>query len=194
MARIKWLKHKKNTCDKLRTHNCQDNDKKKVRFGSRVQKQDRQCTAVAKPVASGCACARVHLLIQHATRKRQILLSFVASLVPPHFSTISHKRRDFRKNVTEYKMCIFIFSTSFIWKISHSKNNSARCYYKCENVVMLSTSYFLEILTKLEISRYSFEKLIHQILSKSSSTSPVVPCERTDGRSDKQGTANPRFS
>jgi hypothetical protein len=27
------------------------------------------------------------------------------------FSTLSHKRHDFLKNVTEYKMCVLIFST-----------------------------------------------------------------------------------
>ena len=32
----------------------------------------------------------------------------------------------FEKKVTEYKMCILIFSTTFIWNISHSKNKWAR--------------------------------------------------------------------
>jgi hypothetical protein len=31
----------------------------------------------------------------------------------PHFSTLSHKRHDFRKNVTEYEMCVLIFSVTF---------------------------------------------------------------------------------
>ena len=43
------------------------------------------------------ACARISLLIQHSTCMRHIVLSFVASLAPPHFSTLSHKRHDFRK-------------------------------------------------------------------------------------------------
>ena len=42
------------------------------------------------------ACARVALFIQHATRKRHIVLAFVALLIPLHF-TLSHKRHDFRK-------------------------------------------------------------------------------------------------
>ena len=37
-----------------------------------------------------------------------------ASLVPPHFFKLSHKRHDFRKKVTEEKMCVFIFSATFI--------------------------------------------------------------------------------
>ena len=73
--------------------------------------------------ALACACARLTLLIQHATRMRHIVC---ASLAPPRFSTLSHKRHDFRENFTGHKMCVLIFSTTFIWGISHSKTNSAR--------------------------------------------------------------------
>jgi hypothetical protein len=41
----------------------------------------------------------VALLIQHATRMRQIVTSFVAPLDLLHFSTLFHKRRDFRKRL-----------------------------------------------------------------------------------------------
>ena len=78
---------------------------------------------------SVCACVCVALLIQHATRVRHIVISFMASMAPPYFTTLSHKRHDFREKVTEHKMCILILSATFIWNISHSKN----CY-KCENV------------------------------------------------------------
>lgn len=58
-----------------------------------------------------CMCVRnVALLIQHATRMRHILTSVVAPLFPPYVSTLYHKRSDFQKNVTEYKMCILMFS------------------------------------------------------------------------------------
>jgi hypothetical protein len=51
------------------------------------------------------ACERVAFLIHHATFMRHIVFSFLTSLVPPHFSTLSHKRHDFPgKKVTEYKM------------------------------------------------------------------------------------------
>ena len=33
---------------------------------------------------------------------------------PLYFSTLSHKRCDFRRNVIEHKMCVFIFSTAFV--------------------------------------------------------------------------------
>ena len=64
------------------------------------------------PGALACACARVALLIQHATRMRHIVIA--ASLAPSHFSTLSHKRRDFRRNVMGHKMCTSIFSKTFI--------------------------------------------------------------------------------
>ena len=68
------------------------------------------------PGAWACACAYAHvaLFMQHATRMRHIVLPFVASLAPPHYSTSSHKRHDFRKNVTEHEMCILIFSTTSV--------------------------------------------------------------------------------
>ena len=40
--------------------------------------------------------------------------AILASLAPPSFSTLSHKQRDFGKKVTEYKMCVLIFSTILI--------------------------------------------------------------------------------
>jgi hypothetical protein len=66
--------------------------------------------------ARNCVCqsawAYVHvaLLIQHATRMRHIVTSFVVPLTQPYFSTLSHQRCDFRKEVIEYKMHVLIFS------------------------------------------------------------------------------------
>ena len=73
-----------------------------------------------------CVCVRVcvpggvdvrvyvTLLIQHANPMRHIVTSFVASLGPTYFSTISDKH-DFRKEVIEHKMC-FDFLYSFFLK------------------------------------------------------------------------------
>jgi hypothetical protein len=70
------------------------------------------------PGECSCACAYVHvaLLIQHATHMRHIVISFVSSLAPPYFSTLSHKGHDFLKNVIDHKICVLIFSTN-LYKI-----------------------------------------------------------------------------
>ena len=44
--------------------------------------------------------------------QRAAILSSVASLLPPYFSALSHKRCDIRKKVTERKMRVSIFSTN----------------------------------------------------------------------------------
>ena len=70
----------------------------------------------------------VALVVQHAKRMCHIMLSFVPSLTLPYFST-SHKWHDSLEKITELKMCVFIFSTTFIQNVSLYKNNSIR-YHK----------------------------------------------------------------
>jgi hypothetical protein len=81
-------------------------------------------------------CVSVALVNQHAKRMRRVILSSVACPTVPYFSTLSHKRHDFRKNVIEHKMCVLILSTNFVWNISHPKKNSARYYNRCTQVFM----------------------------------------------------------
>ena len=61
-----------------------------------------------------CERVCVALVIRHAMRMRHIVSS-VACPALQYFSTLSHKRHDFRgkKNLLNKKMCIFIFSTTF---------------------------------------------------------------------------------
>ena len=56
----------------------------------------------------------IALLIQHATRMRHVVTSFVAPESPPYFLALSHKRCDFRKKGIERKISVFIFSTTFV--------------------------------------------------------------------------------
>ena len=57
---------------------------------------------------------------------KSAILSYVACPALKHFSTLTHKRHDFRGfgggGVTEYEI-VLISSTTFILNISHSKKN-----------------------------------------------------------------------
>ena len=86
-----------------------------------------------------------------------VILS-AASLAAQSVSKISHKHHDFRKKVTEHKMCVLVFSTILSANTSHTKKHSARYCYKCENVFVQNTRYSNRILMKLEFYRYIFEK------------------------------------
>ena len=69
-------------------------------------------------------CVFIALVTQNAMRIRRIILSSVVCLALPYFSTLSHKRHDFRGGkVTEHKLLVFIFSENFVLNISHSVKN-----------------------------------------------------------------------
>ena len=140
------------------------------------------------------ACACIALLIQRVTRMRRNASSFMAFQVLLNSWTLSHKRHDFRKKVTEHKMCVLMFSTTFIKHISQCKKNLARCH-KCENVFMLSTRHSCRIVIKLEFNSTDFKKkkCKRQISSKfvhwESSCST-----RAGGWTDGHDEANSSFS
>jgi len=80
------------------------------------------------------ACVSVTTVIQHAKRIRRIILSTAAV---PYFSPLPPKQYDFRGGgVFEHKMCVFIFSKTFVRNIFHSKKNSAKYNHKCTHVFM----------------------------------------------------------
>ena len=142
-------------------------------------------------LACTCGCAHVALLIKQATRMRHIVTSFVTPVAQPHFLTFCHKRHDFRKMVTERTVCVLIFSTNFVYNISHSKDNLARCSRTCDEVFMGSTCYLCRLLKKLQFSRQVFEETSNiKFHQNHSSGSRVVPYGRTDGHNE----SNSRFS
>ena len=88
-------------------------------------KQDKQCTYkhnIESRSRSHCCRGKamiitysesvfVALVILHAKRMRHIVWLSVACLAVPSFSTVSHKRDDFRKILFEHKVCLLIFCT-----------------------------------------------------------------------------------
>jgi hypothetical protein len=104
----------------------------------------------------------------------------VACLAAPDFYILSLKRRDFRKKVTERKIC-FHFISILLWSVSYSKRNSAIYCHKCENVFVLSTTrYSGQILRKLEFSRQILEECSDTTFHQNSlGGNRVVPFGRT---------------
>jgi len=116
---------------------------------------------------SECVCS-----LRYPACNAHVPYCHVACQARQHFSTLSHKRQDFRKKkVIEHKMHILIFPTTFVWNTLHSKKNWAIYDEKCVSVFMYGTHYCL-ILLKLEFSWRSFEKYsnikFHENLSSGS--------------------------
>ena len=80
-----------------------------------------------------CMWARIALLNHNATRVLHVVTSFVVPLAPSYFSTLSHKRRDFRKKKLLNTRYVFSFSLQFFTKILLILRIIQR-YHKCENV------------------------------------------------------------
>jgi hypothetical protein len=98
-------------------------------------------------------CVFVALGIQHAMCMRHIVICGLPDC-KKCLHIISQTARLGRGGgwgkVIEHKMCVLIFSTVFMWNISHSKKISARYYHKRTNFFMQSTRNSCQILVKLE--------------------------------------------
>jgi len=84
------------------------------------------------------------LLIRHANRIFLRPFNIVICGLPDYtkFFHISHKRQYFRKE----RLCVLIFSTTFIRNTSHYKKNSARYCHKCILIFVSSSRYSCQIL------------------------------------------------
>ena len=68
--------------------------------------------------------------IQHAIRMRRSV-KFGMSSFTIFFHIVLLRARFSRKKIIERMMCVLIFSATFVWNVSHSKNNWAREDQKC---------------------------------------------------------------
>jgi len=73
-------------------------------------------------------CVFVALGIQHAMRMRHIIICGLASSTTFFYIISWTAQFSKKKRVIELKVWVLIFSTNFIWHISHSKKNWARYY------------------------------------------------------------------
>ena len=104
--------------------------------------------------AQAFACVRVSLLIQYAMRRRHIVCVPSVSTI---LSTLSHKRCDFRKKVTERKMCVLISSTVLFETFLILRKNQRDTVMK---VKTLHVSYllFLSDFNKTSVFSKDFRK------------------------------------
>jgi hypothetical protein len=84
-------------------------------------------------------CEFVALGIQHEMRMRHIIIRGLHRTF--HIIWQIH---DFREEkITEHKMRVLIFSTTFVWDISHSKKKWARYYKKMYIGLQVKHTIFL---------------------------------------------------
>jgi len=110
----------------------------------------------------------------------------VASPALQYFSTLSHKRHDFRGKKRYWAQNVFlIISTISVWSIFHSKKNRVRYDQKCKLVFMQSPRYTCNILIVLQFSRKIFRKYSYITFHENpSSGCRDVPYGWTDRETD----------
>jgi len=152
------------------------------------------CVLVCVLCVCECVCSLSYPVGKHM--RHIVICGLPLSTIFSH--NISQKTQFSGKKVIEHKMCVLIFSTTFVWNISNFKKKWAKYYHNCTQLFR-KVPVIIPTFIKCEFSRRVFEKektkkLQYQINKIPSSGSPVVPCGRADGRTDRHDEANIRVS
>jgi hypothetical protein len=124
------------------------------------------------------------LLNRHAKRMlHTYIVSYVACLTVPHFSTLSHKRHEFREE--KFVENIVFFFYFFLQRLSETfiiiRRIFAKNCHKFTETLMWSTPCSCQILITLEFSGRIYEKYSNtKFRENPSSGSRVAPCGQTD--------------
>ena len=128
-------------------------------------------------------CVFVDLGFHHAMCMHHIVICGL--LAVHYFSTLSHKRHDFRKKMLMNMKCVLISSTTSVCNISPCKKKWSRYDLKCILVFTWSSRYYCTMPMKLAFSRQIFAKYSYiKFYENPSRGSWAVPCGRTDGQTD----------
>jgi hypothetical protein len=99
-----------------------------------------------------------------------------------YFSTLSHKRHDFRKEVIEHKMCVWSISTTFVWSIFLLRRIERDM---TRNIYWSHVKYrrFFSDFNDTRIFSTVFRKILKYLISKKiKSVQWELSSMRTDGR------------
>jgi len=128
-------------------------------------------------------CMSVALSIQHAMRMCHIIVCGVSGSIIP-FHNIAQTAQLLKRKVIEYKMCVSIICTTFVWNSPHFKEKWVRYKRNCTSVLMQSTRHSCPILIKVEFSRQSFETFNIKFRGNPTSGNRVFPRRQADRQKD----------
>jgi len=96
------------------------------------------------------------------------ILSPVDCQAPQYFSTLSHKRNDFREKKILHIKGVLIFSTNFVWSISHNEKNQRDITTHVHRSTCKIPVIIIRLYWNLNfLDRFSTKKIKYQISWKS---------------------------